>query len=306
MELFFSIAQQTLGYLLTIRITDVLDIAIVAYLIYRLLLLTKNSNAGQVLKGVALIVLVMWMANLLNMHIMSYILNNAVELGLLAVIVVFQPEIRRFLEKMGSGDRFRVIFGHEEQIDDMEATIDELVDAYASMAKDKIGALTVFERQSILDDCIKTGTAFDAEVRSELIKNIFWPKAPMHDGALIIRKGRIAGAGCVLPLSGNTRISRELGMRHRAGIGTTEHTDAVVVICSEETGSISVATNGKLRRHLAPETLKRLLRAELLPNGEENVSKRALYWTERLSNLTASNLLHLFRGKKEEQSDHVE
>lgn len=303
MEIVLSIAQQALGYLLTIRITDILDVAIISFLIYRLLMLAKNSNAGQVMKGLGLLVVVMWLANVFNMHILSYFLNNAVEFGLLAVVVVFQPELRHFLEQMGSTERFRMFFGRTEKIGDMEATIDEVVEAYTSMARDKIGALTVFERTSILDDSIKTGTAFDAEVKSELIKNIFWPKAPMHDGALIIRNGRIAGAGCVLPLSGNTNISRELGMRHRAGIGTTEHTDAVVVICSEETGSISVATNGMLKRHLAPETLKRLLKTELMPEENESEAKRGTYLLEKLASVSLENIVPSLRGKKEESDD---
>lgn len=312
MEVFLTFTQLLLGYLQTIRITDVLDIAIISYLLFRLLMLAKHSNAGQVMKGLGLLIVVMWLANLFRLNILSYLLNNALEVGLVAVIVVFQPEIRRFLSQMGSSERFRIIFGRDEQGDDMEATIEQIVDAYASMSKDKIGALTVFERGNILEDYLKTGTAFDAQVSSELVKNIFWPKAPMHDGAMIIRNGRIAGAGCVLPLSGNTSISRELGMRHRAGIGTTEVTDALVVICSEETGSISVATNGALRRHLAPETLRRLLRTELLPNSDEHESKAGAYWVEKLSSLNWNSIVKAIRSSKDqpnqakEQSDHVE
>lgn len=312
MEVFLTFAQILLGYLQTIRITDVLDIAIISYLFFRLLMLAKHSNAGQVMKGLGLLIMVMWLANLFHLNVLSYLLNNALEVGLMAVIVVFQPEIRRFLSQMGSSERFRVIFGRGEQGDDMGTTIDQIVDAYASMSKDKIGALTVFERSNILEDYLKTGTAFDAQVSSELVKNIFWPKAPMHDGAMIVRNGRIAGAGCVLPLSGNTSISRELGMRHRAGIGTTEVTDALVVICSEETGSISVAMNGALRRHLAPETLRRLLRTELLPDGEDHEGKGGTYWAEKLSSLNLDNIVKAIRSSKDqpnqakEQSDHVE
>ena len=161
------------------------------------------------------------------------------------------------------------------------------------MSKDKVGALVVFERNSILDATLKTGTVLDAEVSSELLKNIFWPKAPMHDGAVVVRRGRVAGAGCMLPLSGNTSISRELGMRHRAGIGVTEHTDAVSVICSEETGSISVAVNGTIRRHLAPEN-------ELLVTDEADKKRSPKSPSEQLKNLVG-----FFRGKKED-SDHVE
>ena len=159
----------------------------------------------------------------------------------------------------------------------------------------------VFERNSILDNCLNSGTKLDAAVTSELLKNIFWPKAPMHDGAVIVRGGRVVGAGCMLPLSGNPKISKELGMRHRAGIGVTEHTDAVAVICSEETGSISVAVNGILRRHLAPETLARMLKNELLLSEEEESRK----WTFPFGSRNVRDVVDLFRGRKGE-SDGVE
>jgi len=143
------------------------------------------------------------------------------------------------------------------------------VEAYTDLSRDKVGALMVFERGDLLDDVIKTGTPLDCSVTGELLKNLFWNKAPLHDGAVIVREGRIVGAGCMLPLSSNVNLSRDLGMRHRAGIGMSEHSDAVVVIVSEETGSISAATGGMLKRHLAPETLERLLRNELLSEQEE-------------------------------------
>ena len=173
---------------------------------------------------------------------------------------------------------------------DLEIAITETTAAYASMSRDKVGALMVFERSDLLDDVIKTGTALDCAVSSELLKNIFWNKAPLHDGAVIVRGGRIVGAGCMLPLSGNVNLSRDLGMRHRAGIGMSEHSDAVVVIVSEETGSISAAMGGMLKRHLAPETLERLLRNELLP--EEAEEEKNLNLSGLLSNLIS-------RGKKE-------
>ena len=148
------------------------------------------------------------------------------------------------------------------------------MEAYTDLSRDKVGALMVFERSDMLDDVIKTGTALDCGVSSELLKNIFWNKAPLHDGAVIVRNGRIIGAGCMLPMSGNVNLSRDLGMRHRAGIGVSEHTDAVTVIVSEETGSISAAVGGMLKRHLAPETLEHLLRNELLTE-EQNTEKKA-------------------------------
>ena len=290
MDAFLATMQQVLDYLHTIKITDLIDIAIISYLFYRIILFAKETRAGQVLRGIGLVIFLLWIANVFNLHILAYILSKAVELGFLAVVVVFQPEIRHFLEKMGSGSLRLTNHNIGQPSSDLETAIDQTVEAYAAMSKDKVGALVVFERNSILD----------AEVSSELLKNIFWPKAPMHDGAVVVRNGRVAGAGCMLPLSGNTSISRELGMRHRAGIGVTEHTDAVSVICSEETGSISVAVNGTIRRHLAPETLSRLLKNELLATDEADKKRSPKSPSEQLKNLVG-----FFRGKKED-SDHVE
>ena len=218
-------------------------------------------------------------------------LNWVVEWGILALVILFQPEIRRVLERLGSG-KLSSMFSSQRPASpyDMETAIRETVEAYTSMSKDKVGALMVFERKNLLDDVIKTGTPLDCSVSSELLKNLFWNKAPLHDGAVIVREGRIVGAGCMLPLSGNVNLSRDLGMRHRAGIGMSEHSDAVVVIVSEETGSISAAMGGMLKRHLAPETLERLLRNELLP--EEAEEEKNLNLSGLLSNLIS-------RGKKE-------
>ena len=184
--------------------------------------------------------------------------------------------MRRILERVGAS-RFGLVFssGRTASTAELDTAISETTLAYADMSRDKVGALMVFERQNLLDDVIKTGTALDCAVSSELLKNIFWNKAPLHDGAVIVREGRIVGAGCMLPLSGNVNLSRDLGMRHRAGIGMSEHSDAVVVIVSEETGSISAAVGGMLKRHLAPETLERLLRNELISEsgGEKKTAQ---------------------------------
>lgn len=297
----FDGIQQALRYFQTIAFSDLLDVAIIAYIFYQLMLLTRHSQAGQVLKGVILVIAMLWLSDLFNLHVLNFILDNVVQVGFLALIVVFQPEIRHFLSQVGSGNmtrffRYQTDTNTLEQI--MDKAITETVAAYRDMSRSKTGALTVFERTSILNDCIRTGTALDAAVSSELLKNIFYPKAPLHDGAVIIREGRIVGGGCVLPLSGNSNISRELGTRHRAGLGVTEHTDALVVICSEETGSISVAVQGTLKRHLAPETLERLLRNELLTELENN--KRGA------TGFTFETLLSLLRREKKEDGKHVE
>ena len=221
-------------------------------------------------------------------------LNRAVEWGLLAIVILFQPELRRLLERMGTGWLGDVFSPNRTSPALLEEAIVETTEAYASMSRDKVGALMVFERRNLLDDVIHTGTELDCAVNSELLKNIFWNKAPLHDGAVVVRNGRIVGAGCMLPLSGNVNLSRELGMRHRAGIGVSESSDAVVVIVSEETGSISVALGGMLKRHLKPETLDQLLRNELIPQPEEENTKSRFA------------LMDLLRGRRKEEQDGEE
>ena len=261
--------------LLQIQLTDVLDIAILSFVIYKLLWMLRKTSSGRVLRGVLILLLAMFLSSnyVLSLTATSWLLDKVVQWGFVVLVVLFQPEIRRFLERMGSSRLGLVFASAREAGEEMDTAISQTCEAYADLSRDKVGALMVFERQNLLDDVIKTGTALDCAVSSELLKNIFWNKAPLHDGAVILRDGRIVGAGCMLPLSGNVNLSRDLGMRHRAGIGMSEHSDAVVAIVSEETGSISVAVGGMLKRHLAPETLERLLRNELLNDKEEKNSQ---------------------------------
>ena len=257
--------------LLRVQLADVLDIAILSFVIYKLLWMLRKSSSGRVLRGILVLVVAMLLSTALSLTATSYLLNQVVELGILVLVILFQPELRRFLERMGSSRLGGLVFtAPKEAAADVETAILQTTEAYTDLSRDKVGALMVFERQNLLDDVIKTGTPLDCGVSSELLKNIFWNKAPLHDGAVIVRDGRIVGAGCMLPLSGNVNLSRDLGMRHRAGIGMSEHSDAVVVIVSEETGSISAAVGGMLKRHLAPETLERLLRNELLSGEAED------------------------------------
>ena len=268
METIWQTLQLAPEYLRLIELKDILDMAIIAFGIYHLLLFVLRSRSGQVVKAIAFIVVAMALANLWRLRVIRTVLNNAMELGIIALIILFQPELRRFLEQMGSG-KIKELFVAESYSNDLETAVKETVDAYAALSRDKVGALMVFERRTLLDDVLKTGTALDCQVSAQLLKNLFWNKAPLHDGAVIVRGGRIVGAGCMLPLSGNVNLSRDLGMRHRAGIGVSENSDAVVAIVSEETGSISVAVNGMLKRHLSPDTLERMLRLELMPAAEE-------------------------------------
>ena len=291
LETLMSFIQEEIPFVTTIRIFDLIDIAILSVAIYQLLWIMRKSSSGRVIKGVLVLIVAIAAADWLQLTATSWVLNWVVEWGILALVILFQPEIRRVLERLGSG-KLSSMFSSQRPASpyDMETAIRETVEAYTSMSKDKVGALMVFERKNLLDDVIKTGTPLDCSVSSELLKNLFWNKAPLHDGAVIVREGRIVGAGCMLPLSGNVNLSRDLGMRHRAGIGMSEHSDAVVVIVSEETGSISAAMGGMLKRHLAPETLERLLRNELLP--EEAEEEKNLNLSGLLSNLIS-------RGKKE-------
>ena len=274
MEGLLYVLQQFWGMVTPFSVFDLIDILIMAFIIYKAFMLIRRTSTGAVAKGVLLLLAALLVAGILHLNTVSFLLDRLVYWGVVALVVIFQPEIRRFLEQMGRTDLSR-IFTHEEERNELDSAITQTVEAYASLSKSKTGALMVFERKNQLEDAIKTGTALDCSVNAELLKNIFWNKAPLHDGAVIVRNGRIVGAGCMLPMSGNVNISRELGMRHRAGIGASEHSDAVVAIVSEETGSISVAVDGMLKRHLAPETLERLLRNELLPEqeSEENPSK---------------------------------
>ena len=257
-------------YLMMLKVTDILDIAIMVFVFYKALTLIQSTRAASLLKGVLVFLAALMLSMVLNMNSINFIMNQLVRWGVVALIVLFQPEIRRILEEVGSR-RFIAFFSRAVAGTAVEQAIDQTVLACTEMSQSRTGALIVFERENLLDDMVRSGTVLDAAVSSELLKNIFFVKAPMHDGAVIVRNGRVLGAGCMLPLSKNVNLSRELGMRHRAGIGMSENADAVVVIVSEETGSISVAIGGMLKRHLKPETLANILRNELLPQeaGED-------------------------------------
>lgn len=294
MEGILYLLQEFKGKVVLFGISDVVDIAIMAFLIYKVIMLMRRTNSGAVAKGVLLLLFALGVSTFFHLNTVSYLLQQLMVWGVVALVVIFQPEIRRFLEQMGRTS-LRKVFTPEEARNELDSAITQTVDAYMSLSKSKTGALMVFERKNMLDDAIKTGTALDCTVNAELLKNIFWNKAPLHDGAVIVRAGRIVGAGCMLPMSGNVNLSRELGMRHRAGIGASEHTDAVVAIVSEETGSISVAVGGMLKRHLAPETLERLLRNELLPEREND---------EAASKFKLGNLLRFGKGKKQDGNEN--
>ena len=294
MEQVLALLENIGNYLLLIRVSDVLDIAIIAFLVYNLLRMVKSTRAENILRGVVAFLVVLGLADILQLNAISYIMKNLVQVGILAIIVLFQPEIRQILEKVGSRNiKMLRVFNDPKQQSELDTAIDQTVVACSEMSQSKTGVLIVFERNIRLDDMVRSGTTLDASVSSELLKNIFFVKAPMHDGAVIIRHGRILGAGCMLPLSKNVNLSRDLGMRHRAGIGMSENSDAVVVIVSEETGSISVAIGGMLKRHLKPETLNKLLRNELMPQEDEVEDK------------PRHSLIDLLAARRKGESDDV-
>lgn len=275
MEVLATIFEGALRYLSTIGISDVIDILVMFYISYLLLRLVHSTQAESLLKGIIAFVLLLWLSDAFQLRGIYFILSHMLDVGILALIVLFQPELRRILEQVGSSwMRSLFPFAKTQQKTAIENAIAQTVLACTEMSASRTGLLIVFEREITLDEIARTGTIVDAQVSSELLKNIFFVKAAMHDGAVIIREGRLFSGGCMLPLSKNANLSRDLGMRHRAGIGMSENSDAVVVIVSEETGTISVAVGGLLKRHLKPETLEKLLVNELIPVEEGKDEKQ--------------------------------
>lgn len=267
----FQSILSSFDYLKTISPFDIIDILIVAYVIFRAIKLLKDTSAARLAKGIIVLVFVLLLSTALQFTTISYILRQSLSIGVFAVIVIFQPELRRLLEQLGKGSLSRFFLSNDIP-GETEAAIKATVAACTDMSKTKTGVLIVFERHDRLGEIVSTGTLVDAVPSPELLKNVFFKNSPLHDGALIMREGRICAAGCVLPLSGNQNLSRDLGTRHRAAVGMSELADSVLVVVSEETGSISVAIGGMLKRHLSPEVLQKILESELM-NGERKPDK---------------------------------
>ncbi|MFC7441651.1 diadenylate cyclase CdaA [Laceyella putida] len=258
----------------TSYLNDVVDILIVSYIIYHLLTLLKGTRAVQLLKGISVLLLIWLISNLFHLATLQWLIENLFSVGVITVIIIFQPELRRALEQLGRGG----IFGRTGQVEDKMAAmvVGEVSRAVSFFSKRKIGALIAIERQTGLSDYIETGTVLEAKLSSELLKNIFFPNTPLHDGAVIIRNDRIMAAGCYLPLSENPFISKDLGTRHRAGIGLSEISDAVMVMVSEETGQISLALSGQLERNISEEQLASRLYEEL-----KSPEKSPVFWLRK-------------------------
>ena len=268
-----SYLQSLLQQVPRIEFMDLLDIIIVAFLIYKLLPLFRSTGTARIGWVVVAVVVISWLTELLQLYTLHFILSQLLAVVLIAIVVLFQPELRRMLDHV-TNIKLKSFLGLKKPEQEMLPVILQTVRACEIMGAERVGALIVFTRDSRLEEYFKTGTLIDGQVSEQLIRNVFFPKAALHDGAMIIRDGRVAAAGCVLPLSESHHLSPDLGTRHRAAVGISEVTDAVTVVVSEETGAISVSVGGVLKRHLAPEMLERLLRNELCPENaqqEENL-----------------------------------
>lgn len=255
-----------------IGIADILDILVVAFIVYKVLEFIRETRAEQLVKGLLLLGAAFFVSDFLNMNTLNWILKGITTMGILALVVVFQPELRRALEYVG---RNKFIRGSMTSIGKEKALkiTEEFVTALRNLSADKTGALIVIERQTALNDRVETGTIIDADISEQLIGNIFYEGAPLHDGAVIVRGDRLYAAGCVLPLTENKNLDKELGTRHRAGIGITEHSDAITIIVSEETGVISMAKDGIITRYLDTKTIEKTLLDLYIPQESAKTSR---------------------------------
>lgn len=249
---------QLQGLLSTITFLDVIDIVVVAYFLYRLFLMLKNTRAATLGKGLMVLIGFTLICRWLNLHVISWLLEKSMTVIMVALPVVFQPELRRALEQIGRGKLFHK--GSELDEQELEEMLDSVAHATKVMSKNKVGALMVFERATGLAERIETGVPIDGLVSSGLLQNIFVKDTPLHDGAVVIRGNRVVAACCLLPLTENRNLSQELGTRHRAAIGMSEQSDAMILVVSEETGTISIARNGELMRYLTVDDVKEILR----------------------------------------------
>lgn len=257
MEAFLN---RVIKYIQLLRVSDFIDVLIVAIIFYYLINLIRETRAMQLVKGIVFLFIVFFVSQRLNLNALNYILGGAMQIGAFAIIVLFQPELRSLLERMGRFKVGRIIdFAIDSSEEELTGMIGAVSVAAENMSRTKTGALIVIERNTRLGEFISTGTMLEANVTSGLLENIFVPNTPLHDGAVIIRGGKIITAGCLLPLTANNNLSRDLGTRHRAAIGLSEVTDAVIVVVSEETGKISIALNGSLTRNLGRESLEKAL-----------------------------------------------
>ena len=275
----------------TFKLVDLLDILIIAFLIYQLRGFVNRTRAGQRAKGALLVMAVYLVANILNMRTVTWLLNSLLQVGLLTLVVLFQPEIRRALERMGQTDQWAYRFFNKNRYNDTSlkgawrSAIIAICDAAERFSETKTGALIVLERHTNLSEIVRTGTPVNSAVNLEVLGTIFYEGTPLHDGAAIIENGRIKAAGCVLPLSNNLDLGKDMGTRHRACLGIAENSDAIAIVVSEETGIISMAKNGVLIRHFDRQTLYTRLIDEMIPKEPVVEKSTADTWKDRAKSL---------------------
>jgi diadenylate cyclase len=256
----------------------VVDISIVSYVVYKLIILVKETRAVQLIKGILIILVATQVSGWLELKTIKFILDNTISYGVIALLIVFQPELRRGLEQIGRS-KFQFLFSFDEEREDLEISvcIEEVVKSVAGMARTFTGALIVIERDTKLGEVIKTGVQMESIITSELLINVFTPNTPLHDGAVILRGSKIKASACFLPLTDNQNLSKELGTRHRAALGITEISDAVAIVVSEETGKISIAREGGLTRNINTDTLRKALNKYLMEDNKPNARKLSLW-----------------------------
>ena len=254
--------RELFGTLTTMQWRDILDIVLVTYLIYRVVLLVRTTASMRIFKGIIAILVVSALTQIWGLRTLNFLLGQILSIGLLALVILFQPELRRMMDHLGSSVSLRRFLTPEKELGEMEMVISQTVKACEIMGRERVGALIVFARTHRLDEYFKTGTVIDSRVSEQLIRNIFFPKAALHDGAMIISNRRIAAAGCILPVSHDPNIPKELGLRHRAAKGISEKADCLAIVVSEETGNISVVSEGKFRLRLDGQQLEQILMDE--------------------------------------------
>ncbi|MBD1373554.1 TIGR00159 family protein [Hazenella sp. IB182357] len=268
-------------FLLSLRgyFNDAIDILIVSYIIYQVLVLLRGTRGVQLLQGMTVLVLIWILSNVFDLKTLGWMIEKVFSVGIIAIMIIFQPELRRALERLGRGG----LLGRSRQVEEQLTTqvVGELTKAVTDLAASRTGALIVIERVTGLNDYMETGVKLEATLSSELIQNIFFPNSPLHDGAVIIRNKQMMAAGCYLPLTENPFISKALGTRHRAGIGISENSDALVIIVSEETGLISIALKGKIERGLSEKQLVSRLYEELKPSAKKKASATMWRWSRK-------------------------
>ncbi|APM37605.1 diadenylate cyclase CdaA [Clostridium kluyveri] len=280
-----ELLQLTVNSVKNISITSIMDILVVAYILYKVYMLIKETRAEQLLKGIMLIIFLIPISSFFNLVMLNWILTKTLTIGVLSIVIIFQPEIRRALEHLG-----RTAFNDKHILADeeiMEKVVTEIVTSVESLSQSKTGAIIVIEQVTGLGDVINTGTKLDAVVSSSLLENIFVVNTPLHDGATIIRNDRIVSAGCFLPLTNNNQLNKKLGTRHRAAIGISENSDALVIVVSEETGIISFVANGKLMRNYTKDRLKKVLTAIMKKRFQSKATwrEKVIEWKEKLKKI---------------------